>query len=140
MLLAAKQWIPGAIISVLAVAFVVGGARALHQLSKRWLVFVPAGIVLVDRTTLLDALLVQRHAVGSIGLAAEDSSAADLSAGALGIQIEVRLSTTDSIIPTPMRRDRHKIVEPVDVDAVRFTPSRPGWVLDAAKERRFTVG
>ncbi|MEJ6739107.1 MAG: hypothetical protein QNL59_01060 [Actinomycetota bacterium] len=140
MLLAAKQWIPGALISVLAVALVIGGARALHQLSKRWLVFVPAGIVLVDRTTLLDALLVQRHTVGSIGLADEDSSATDLSAGALGIQVEVRLSTTDSIIPTPMRRDRHKIVEPVDVDAVRFTPTRPGWVLDAAKERRFTVG
>jgi len=119
---------------------VIGGARALHQLSKRWIVFVPAGIVLVDRTTLLDALLVQRHTVGSIGLADEDSSATDLSAGALGIQVEVRLSTTDSIIPTPLRRDRRKIVEPVDVDAVRFTPSRPGWVLDAARERRFTVG
>lgn len=140
MLLAAKQWIPGAVISVLSVALVIGGARALHQLSKRWLVFVPAGIVLVDRTTLLDALLVQRHTVGSIGLADEDSSATDLSAGALGIQVEVRLSTADSIIPTPLRRDRHKIVEPVDVNAVRFTPSRPGWVLDAARERRFTVG
>ena len=140
MLLAAKQWIPGAVISVLAVALVIGGARALHQLSKRWIVFVPAGIVLVDRTTLLDALLVQRHTVGSIGLADEDSSATDLSAGALGIQVEVRLSTADSIIPTPLRRDRHKIVEPVDVNAVRFTPSRPGWVLDAARERRFTVG
>ena len=140
MLLAAKQWIPGALITVLALALVVGGARALHQLSKRWLVFVPAGIVLVDRTTLLDALLVQRHTVGSIGLAEEDSTAADLSAGALGIQVEVRLSTTDSIIPTPLRRDRRKIVEPVDVNAVRFTPSRPGWVLDAARERRFTVG
>ena len=140
MLLAAKQWIPGAVISVLAVALVIGGARALHQLSKRWIVFVPAGIVLVDRTTLLDALLVQRHTVGSIGLADEDSSATDLSAGALGIQVEVRLSTTDSIIPTPLRRDRRKIVEPVDVNAVRFTPSRPGWVLDAARERRFTVG
>ena len=140
MLLAAKQWIPGAVISVLSVALVIGGARALHQLSKRWLVFVPAGIVLVDRTTLLDALLVQRHTVGSIGLADEDSSATDLSAGALGIQVEVRLSTTDSIIPTPLRRDRRKIVEPVDVNAVRFTPSRPGWVLDAARERRFTVG
>jgi hypothetical protein len=140
MLLAAKQWIPGAAISVLAVALVIGGARALHQLSKRWLVFVPAGIVLVDRTTLLDALLVQRHTVGSIGLADKDSSATDLSAGALGIQVEVRLSTADSIIPTPLRRDRHKIVEPLDVNAVRFTPSRPGWVLDAARERRFTVG
>ena len=139
LLLAAKQWIPGAIITVLAIGLCVVGARALHQLSKRWLVFVPAGLVLVDRTSLLDALLVQRHVVSSIGVAEEDSVAIDLSAGAIGPQVELRLSTTDAIIPTPARRDRHKMIEPIDVDAVRFTPSRPGWVLDAAKERRLSV-
>jgi len=139
LLLASKQWIAGALITVLAVGLCVTGARALHQLSKRWLVFVPAGLVLVDRTSLLDAMLVQRHVVSSIGIAKEDSDAINLSAGAIGLQIELRLSTPDSIIPTPARRDRHKMVEPLDVDAVRFTPSRPGWVLDAAKERRLTV-
>ena len=139
LLLAAKQWVPGAVITALAVALCVIGARALHQLSKRWLVFVPAGLVLVDRTSLLDALLVQRHAVSSIGIAKEASGAVDLSAGAIGLQVELRLSTTDSIIPTPARRDRHKMIEPLDVDAVRFTPSRPGWVLDAAKGRRLSV-
>lgn len=139
LLLAAKQWIPGAIITVLAIGLCVVGARALHQLSKRWLVFVPAGLVLVDRTSLLDALLVQRHVVSSIGVAEEDSVAIDLSAGAIGPQVELRLSTTDAIIPTPARRDRHKMIEPIDIDAVRFTPSRPGWVLDAAKERRLSV-
>lgn len=140
LLLATRQWIAGTIVTLVAVVICSAGARALHQLSKRWLVFVPAGIVLVDRTMLLDALLVQRHVVSSIGLAEEDSTAVDLSAGAVGMQIEIRLSTTDSIIPTPPRRDRRKIVEPLDVDAVRFTPSRPGWVLEAAKERRLTVG
>ena len=139
MLLAAKQWILGSIVTLLAVGVAVGGTRALHQLSKRWLVFVPAGMVLVDRTALLDALLMQRHLIGSIGLAAEDSVATDLGAGAIGVQVEVRLTSTDSIIPTPARRDRRKMIEPVDVDAVRFTPSRPGWVLDEARSRRITV-
>ena len=139
LLLASKQWVLGALITLLAIALCVGGSRALHQLSKRWLVFVPAGLVLVDRTSLLDALLVQRHVVRSIGLAEDGSAAADLSAGAIGIQVELRLSATDSIIPTPARRDRRKVIEPVEVDAVRFAPSRPGWVLEAAKERRLTV-
>lgn len=138
-LIASKQWIPGTIVSALAVLFVLVGSRALHQLSKRWLVFVPAGIVLVDRSALLDALLVQRHVVSSIGLAREDSTATDLSVGAVGIQVEIRLSTIDSIIPTPLRRDRHKIIEPIEVTAVRCTPSRPAWVLDEAKARRLTV-
>jgi hypothetical protein len=138
-LIATKQWIPGVIVSALAVLFVLVGSRALHQLSKRWLVFVPAGIVLVDRSALLDALLVQRHVVSSIRLAGEDSTAADLSVGAVGLQVEIRLSTADSIIPTPPRRDRHKVIEPIDVTAVRCTPSRPAWVLDEAKVRRLTV-
>ncbi len=138
-LLASQQWVAGIVVSALAVLFVLGGARALHQLSKRWLVFVPAGIVLVDRSALLDALLVQRHAIASIGLADEESTAVDLSVGAVGIQVEIRLTATDSIIPTPTRRDRHKIIEPIDVTAVRCTPSRPGWVLDEAKARRLIV-
>ena len=139
MLLAAEQWIPGSIITALAIGLVIGGSRALHQLSKRWLVFVPAGMVLVDRSTLLDALLMQRHVVASIGIATEDSTATDLGAGAIGLQVEVRLTRTDSIIRTPARRDRRSMIEPVDVDAVRFTPTRPGWVLDEARSRRITV-
>ena len=140
MLLAARQYIAGTIITLLAVAIIVAGVRALHQLSKRWLVFVPAGIVVVDRTTLLDAMLVQRQRVASITAAPADSDAVDLTANALGLAIEVRLTEPDSIIPTPPRRDRHLMIEPVEVDAVRFTPTRPGWVLDAARERRLDAG
>lgn len=140
MLLAARQYIAGTIITLLAVAIIVAGVRALHQLSKRWLVFVPAGIVVVDRTTLLDAMLVQRQRVASITAAPADSDAVDLTANALGLAIEVRLTEPDSIIPTPPRRDRHLMIEPVEVHAVRFTPTRPGWVLDAARERRLDVG
>lgn len=139
MLLADGSWIAGGIVTLLALPLGVGGSRALHQLSKRWLVFVPAGIVLVDRSSLLDALLVQRHNVRSIGPAGADSVAIDLSAGAIGLQIEVRLTDTDSIIPTPSRRNRREVIEPVDVEAVRFTPSRPGWVLETATDRRLTV-
>lgn len=139
MLLAARQWVPGAILTVVAVAVDIAGARALHQLSRRWLVFVPAGMVLVDRTVLLDAMLTLRQRIESVGVALVDTEAFDLGAGAIGIEIELRLTDPDSIIPTPARRDRRQMVTPLDVSAVRFTPSRPGWVLDAARERRLTV-
>jgi hypothetical protein len=131
--------------TVAAMLVIVVGVRALHQLSRRWFVFVPAGVVLVDRTVLLDALLVPRQRVAVLRAAATesgtgDSEATDLTAGALGLPLELRLSEPDTIIPTPQRRDRHVSIEPVEVDAVRFTPTRPGWVLDAARERRLTVG
>lgn len=139
MLLATRHWIIGTIVSVLAVLVDLAGVRSLHQLSKRWLVFVPAGIVLVDRTVLLDAMLTLRQRIASLGVASEDSDAHDLGAGAIGIEVELRLTEPGDIIPTPARRDRHRTIDPVDVLAVRFCPTRPGWVLDAARERRITV-
>lgn len=145
MLLASRQWVLGAAVSVVALLLDVVGVRAMHQLSRRWFVFVPAGVVLVDRTVLLDALLVQRQHVAVLraavaGADAADPVVSDLTAGALGLPVELRLTEPDTIIPTPQRRDRDVAIEPVEVDAVRFTPTRPGWVLDAARERRLTVG
>jgi hypothetical protein len=127
------------VLTVIAVAVDIIGVRALHQLSRRWLVFVPAGVVLVDRSVLLEAMLTLRPRIESMGLAAEDSEAVDLSNGAIGLQVELRLDRTGDIVRTPARRDRHLLVEPVEVTAVRFSPSRPGQVLDAARARRITV-
>lgn len=140
LLLAARQWVPGVALTVIAVAIDMIGVRALHQLSRRWLVFVPAGVVLVDRSMLLEAMLTLRPRIESMGLAAEDSEAVDLSAGAIGLQVELRLDRPGDIVRTPARRDRHLLVEPMEVSAVRFAPSRPGQVLDAARARRITVG
>lgn len=139
MLLAARHWVWGGIVTALAIVLDAAGARILHQLSKRWLVLVPAGLVLVDRTVLLDAMLTLRQRVASIGYASEGSVAFDLSGGAIGAQLELRLTETGDIIPTPDRRDRHRLIDPIDVDAVRFTPSRPDHVLDEARARRLTV-
>lgn len=140
MLLAARQWVAGVGLTVLAAAIDVIGVRAMHQLSRRWLVFVPAGVVLVDRSVLLEAMLTLRPRIESMGLAAEDSEASDLSAGAIGLQVELRLDRPGDIVRTPARRDRHLLVEPEEVSAVRFAPSRPGQVLDAARARRINVG
>jgi len=139
MLLAAHQWIAGAVLTLAAVAIDVIGVRAMHQLSRRWLVFVPAGVVLVDRSMLLEAMLTLRSGIASMGLAAEDSEAVDLSAGAIGLQVELRLDGPGDIVRTPARRDRHLMIEPLEVSAVRFAPSRPGRVLEAARARRITV-
>lgn len=139
MLLAVEHWVWGAVVTALAIVLDAAGARILHQLAKRWLVFVPAGLVLVDRSVLLDAMLTLRQRVASLGYARDDSDAVDLGGGAIGTQIELRLTETGDIIPTPARRDRDRLVDPVDVDAVRFTPSRPDLVLAAARARRLTV-
>jgi len=141
LLLAAHVWVPGAI--VLAVGWVLAalGLRILHALAQRWLVFVPAGVVVVDRTTLTDSFLVQRQRVDSIGPAPVDTTAVDLTAGAIGLALELRLTQPDLIIPAPPRRlgTSQVTIDPVEVESVLVAPTRPGWVLDEAKRRRLLV-
>jgi hypothetical protein len=142
LLLAAEKWAVGGLLLVVGWAVAAVGSRTLHQLHKRWVVFVPAGMVLVDRTVLTDALLVRRGSLAHLGPAPADTTARDLTAGALGLALEMRFTSPETIVPAARRRVRgeQEVVTPVDVPAVMFTPSRPGAVLTEAAARRFPVG
>jgi hypothetical protein len=141
MLLAARQWVPGAVALVVGWVLAGLGTRILHALSQRWFVFVPAGVVVVDQMALTDSLLVQRQRVDSLGPAPADTQAVDLTVGALGLALELRLTQPDLIVPAPPRRlgGGQATIDPVEVESVLFAPSRPGWVLDEARRRRLLV-
>ena len=139
MLLAAHVWVIGAIATIIGFALAAAAIRILHQLSRRWIVFVPAGMVIVDQMALTDGMLTQRHRIASIGPALEQTDATDLTVGALGLALQLNLTEPDDIIPAPPRRERNAMITPVEVTAVLFTPSRPGWVLDEARRRRLIV-
>jgi hypothetical protein len=141
LLLACRLWVPGALTLVVGWVVAAAGLRSLHSLAKRWLVFVPAGVVVVDSLALSDALLVQRHRVSSLGPATVDTTAHDLTAGALGLALELRLVGPETIVPAPNRlQGRGQTITPITVDAVLVAPTRPGWVLDEARRRRLLVG
>ena len=69
LLLAARQWVAGGVLTVAGVVVVVVLARALHQLARRWLVFVPAGVVLHDPLGLVEPVLLIRAHVRSFAAA-----------------------------------------------------------------------
>jgi hypothetical protein len=56
---------------------------------------------------------------------------------ALGLALEVRLSTT---VQVALRPRPDATPEPVEVSALMFSVARPGWVLDEAERRRIKVG
>jgi hypothetical protein len=122
-----------------AVAVVVGAplavvlARALHSLTQRWVVFVPAGLVLKDHLALLDPVLLRRHLVTSFGPAPAESDALDLTARAPGLALEVRLREP---VPLAQVSPGRRGSETRSPDALRFTPTRPGAVLAEAERRR----
>jgi hypothetical protein len=139
LLLAARQWAPGAIILAIGWTVAAVSVRALHGLSQRWLVFVPAGVVLVDRMVLTDALLVQRQRVADmsiVDMGVAEPLDTDLTAGAPGPHLRIALSSPELIVPAASRLRRSEPIEPYEVSSVLTVPSRPGWALSEARTRR----
>jgi hypothetical protein len=91
LLLAARSWVAGAIVCSLGIGAVLVGGRSLHELSRRFVVFVPAGFVVHDYFVLREPVLFKRAFVEGIGLTPEGSSTLDLTAQAAGMSIDVLL-------------------------------------------------
>jgi hypothetical protein len=134
LLLAARRWVPGALLLVVGWPLAVLLLKSLHNLSRRWVVFVPAGLVLHDPLVLLDPVLFRRQDIASLRPAPSRGAAhLDLSqrAPGLGVAMELDQPTTLTLL-RPGRREG----EGVDVSRLRFTPTRPGAVIDEAARRR----
>jgi hypothetical protein len=133
LLLAARQWVAGGLITLVAAVCVVALPPRFHQLSRRWLVIVPAGLVVHDRVVLGETLMVRHHDVVTIGLAGPDSGAADLTGPTWGVPLELELRELVTVVRAPTR------VAPrggaIHARAVLVAPSRPGHVLRALASR-----
>jgi len=133
LLLAARQWVAGAVALAVGLVAARWGVRAMHTLARRWLVFVPTGIVIHDPLTLLDPVLVRRNLVASFGPAPAGSEALDLTGGASGLALELRVTGLIELLPVGPQRGSTDLVEAA---AVLVTPSRPGRVVAEARRRR----
>jgi hypothetical protein len=130
LLLAAEAWIAGGALLLVALVGVRLAVPALHRLSRRWLVFVPAGFVVHDHVALPEPVLLRRSLVRRLGPAPADaveSGALDLTLGASGLVLEAGLT------------------EPVELakgqvsGRLLVTPLRPGAVLREAATRGYAV-
>ena len=136
LLVAARQWVAGAAALAAGVPLSVVLLRAVHGLSRRWLVFVPAGVVLHDPIALADPVLFRRQLVVALGPADADSPALDLTQAAPGLALELALTEEVPILRT---RPGRRLGEPVSPSRLLFTPTRPGAVLREAAERGLPV-
>jgi hypothetical protein len=134
LLLAAEQWVAGA--AALAVGLPAAGValRSMHTLARRWLVFVPTGVVVHDPLALAEPVLLRRADVRSFGPAPADTTALDLTRGALGLALEVRLEPPVSLVLAA--GGRLGVGEATTAGALLVSPSRPGAVIAEARRRR----
>ena len=98
LLLAARQWAPGVVVTLIAALALAVLPRRFHLLSRRFLVFVPAGLVVHDHLVLAETALFRWIEVRSVERALSDTSALDLTGGALGAALEVRLDGEQTVV------------------------------------------
>lgn len=128
-LLGAHQWAPGTAIAAAAVGLTWLLARRLHRFSRRWLVLVPAGMVLHDHVVLGETLMVPKANVHRVALAYADTQALDLTGPAAGHALQVTVSEMVTILLAATRGEpRGKAVH---AGAFLIAPSRPGRALTA---------
>jgi hypothetical protein len=132
LLLASRQWVAGAVLTIAGIVVVAALARALHQLARRWLVFVPSGVVLHDPLGLVDPVLLTRARVRSFAAALADTDASDLTMGSPGLAVEIGLTQKTEMV----RREGRTGTKPLVAAAVLVTPTRPGVAVTIAARRR----
>jgi hypothetical protein len=137
LLLAARQWLAGGASLVVGLPVAVLLARSMHNLSRRWAVFVPAGVVLHDPLTLLDPVLFRRQTIAALQPATRSPKGLDVSSGAPGLALELLLlEPAEVTLMQPGRREGR----PETATRLVFTPTRPGAVIEEARSRRIRVG
>jgi hypothetical protein len=120
----------------LAVAWFV--VRALHALSRRWVVMVPAGVTLVDSLTLVDPVLLTRDFIAAmrrVPATALDGSVLDLRLGSMGGGIEIELEAPAEFA----RRQGRANSALVEAELIATSVARPRALLAQADARHITV-
>jgi hypothetical protein len=98
--------------------------RAL-VLSRRWLVFVPAGIAVHDPLLLRDTFMVRSHDVRTLHEAKSTTEAFDVTGTTWGTPLELVLSHPHDVSLSPFGARLTRTLDRVHVTALLVAPSRP---------------
>lgn len=142
LLLATGRTIAAAIAAVIGAVAVWAAGRVLHQLARRWIVFVPAGFVIHDPLALFESILLRRNTINALGPAVQrdgddgsDEHTLDLSGGALGLALEVEIDA-----PTPVTIRERREARNAEATNLVFSPTLPGALLKEARIRGIRIG
>ena len=131
LLLADRGWTAGVVAAAVGLPAAALAAHTLFRLARRWLVFVPNGLVVHDHLAVTEPLPLGRRSVASIGPALAGTTATDLTAQAFGMALELRLAepVTFGVVTGRNRSEERSLT------ALLVSPSRPAAVLATAERR-----
>ncbi len=123
-LLAAKAWIAGAILCVIAAVLGRSVPLRLHRLSRRWLVIVPAGLVVHDHLVLAETFMVRTAHLQSLEQRTVAGDEADLTGGVLGMRLTVAIDPADKVVLSPLTQRMLGTTEALHVRSFAIAPRR----------------
>lgn len=139
LLLADGSIAAGATAVVVGIPVSIVAARALHRLSRRWLVLVPAGVVVVDGMTLADNVLFPREHIvrlRPLPVGERGGDALDLRLGATSGSVLLEFDEPAELLRAA-RPGRS--VETIEAPALIVAASHRAELLRAAARRRVRV-
>ena len=133
---ASENWIIGILLIGIGWPVSAFGFRSIHQLARRWIVFVPNGFVIHDYLATREPFLLRRQDILSLGPAPANAETdgeeiVDVSQFALGPVLQVALHGEVEVVPRTRGISEVKLAK-----KILFSPTRPGAVLQEARLRR----
>lgn len=132
-----RAW-AGAAVGAAAVAVTVLVGRGLLSLARRWVVLVPAGLVVHDAWAFSDPVLFRREDLEAVSVVVPDpgdGSCHDARLGARGPALRLRLRAPQHLLVVRGRTD----IDTVRATCVLVAPVRPGALVAEASRRRLPV-
>jgi hypothetical protein len=137
LLLADGRIVAGIVVTLVGLPIAYAMTRSLHSLARRFLVLVPAGVVVVDPLTIADPVLMRREEIAQVrALEGQPRAGAlDLRLGSRAGTIEISLRAPQSFARRRGRRDTALC----DADVVVVSTVRTATFVATAAERRIAT-
>ena len=103
----------------------------LHRLSRRWLVVVPAGLVVHDHLVLGETMMVRRNHLGAVTLEERAGDEADLTGAVPGRRVRIAMTQPDKVILSPITMRTLGTTEALHVTAFAVAPLRAAAAVSA---------
>lgn len=131
LLLAARQYIVGAVLVAIGILLSRTIPQRLHRLARRWLVLVPVGIVVHDHLVLHETIMAPSAKILSVSRTSDVGEAADLTGGVIGNRITVELTEADKVILSKITAKALGTTEALHVKMFCIAPRRLTAALSA---------
>jgi hypothetical protein len=133
LLIAATNYVVGAPLLVIGLVLARTVPRRLHLLSRRWLVIVPAGIVVHDHLVLAETMMNMRSKILSVTKVDVSGETADFTGGVTGPRIAVHLTESDKVALSKITAKTLGTANALHVKAFSFAPRRVDAALAAIR-------